>query len=338
METHRGPSPKVLITGGAGFIGSTIASACLDRGITPVILDNLSTGRREFAAGRIFFEGDICDGALIDKVFAEHPDISAVVHCAALIIVPDSVTDPIGYYQGNVVKSLDMVSHLIRNGCARMIFSSSAAIYAPGSDMSVAEDSPIRPPSPYARTKAVCEDMFADIAVAEPIKIISLRYFNPIGADPQLRTGPQVREPTHALARLVLAMQSGVPFRITGTDYPTRDGSGIRDYVHVWDLAEAHVIALQKFDEVMAERPTEAINLGTGRGTSVRELVDAFNSVSPTPVTAVAAPRRPGDPAGAYARCDKAAELLGWRARFSIADGIADSLRWAEVRDQVMPG
>src|SRR5215475_14298529 len=136
MESNSGASPKVLITGGAGFIGSTIASACLDRGITPVILDNLSKGRREFAVGRIFFEGDICDGALIDKVFAEHPDISAVVHCAALIIVPDSVTDPIGFYQGNVVKSLDMVSHLIRNGCTRMIFSSSASIYSPGSDLS----------------------------------------------------------------------------------------------------------------------------------------------------------------------------------------------------------
>ena len=338
MESDSGASPKVLITGGAGFIGSTIASACLDRGITPVILDNLSKGRREFAAGRIFFEGDICDGALIDKVFAEHPDISAVVHCAALIIVPDSVTDPIGFYQGNVVKSLDMVSHLIRNGCTRMIFSSSASIYSPGSDLSVAEDSPIGPLSPYARTKAVCEDMFADIAVAEPIKIMSLRYFNPIGADPELRTGLQLREPKHAIGQLVLAMQTGVPFRITGTDYPTRDGSGIRDYVHVWDLAEAHVIALEKFDAVMTGRQTEAINLGTGRGTSVRELVAAFNSVSPTPVTAVDAPRRPGDPAGAYARCDKAAELLGWRSRFSIAEGIADSLRWAEVRDQVMPG
>jgi UDP-glucose 4-epimerase len=338
MESDSGASRKVLITGGAGFIGSTIASACLDRGITPVILDNLSKGRREFAAGRIFFEGDICDGALIDKVFADHPDISAVVHCAALIIVPDSVTDPIGFYQGNVVKSLDMVSHLIRNGCTRMIFSSSASIYSPGSDLSVAEDSPTGPLSPYARTKAVCEDMFADIAVAEPIKIMSLRYFNPIGADPKLRTGLQLREPKHAIGQLVLAMQAGVPFRITGTDYPTRDGSGIRDYVHVWDLAEAHLIALEKFDQVMGERQTEAINLGTGRGTSVRELVAAFNSVSPTPVTAADAPRRPGDPAGAYARCDKAAELLGWTARFSIAEGIADSLRWAEVRDQVMPG
>jgi UDP-glucose 4-epimerase len=327
---------KILITGGAGYIGSTIASACLDRGITPVILDNLVKGRREFTKGRIFFEGDIADGPLIDKVFAEHPDIYAVVHCAALIIVPDSVTDPLGFYQGNVAKSLEMVGHLVRNGCERMLFSSSASIYSPGADLSVDEDSPIGPLSPYARTKAVCEQMFADIAAAEPIQVLSLRYFNPIGADPQLRTGLQLREPSHAIGQLVLASQRGVPFKVTGTDYPTRDGTGIRDYVHVWDLAEAHLAALESFDSVMAGRRSLAINLGTGRGTSVRELVAAFNSVSDTKVSSVDAPRRPGDPAGAYARCDRATELLGWRARFSIAEGIADALRWAQVRDQIL--
>jgi UDP-glucose 4-epimerase len=327
---------KVLITGGAGYIGSTIASACVDRGITPVILDSLVTGRREFTAGRIFYEGDIADGALVDRVFAEHPDIWAVVHCAALIVVPDSVTNPIGYYQANVTKSLDLVRHLIRNGCRRLLFSSSAAIYSPGQDLSVTESSPIGPLSPYARTKAVCEQMFTDIAAAEPIRILSLRYFNPIGADPKLRTGLALREPTHALGQLVRAMQTGVPFRITGTDYPSRDGSGIRDYVHVWDLAEAHLVALESFDRVLATRTSDAINLGTGRGTTVRELVAIFNSVSGTPVEAIQASRRPGDQVGAYARCDKAAELLGWRSRFSIAEGIADSLRWAAVRDEIL--
>jgi UDP-glucose 4-epimerase len=331
-----GSGAKVLITGGAGYIGSTIASACLDRGITPVILDSLVTGKREFTRGRAFFEGDISDGALVDKVFAEHPEISAVVHCAALIVVPDSVTDPIGYYQANVSKSLDMVQHLVRNGCTRMLFSSSAAIYSPGDDLSVDEDSPIGPQSPYARTKAVCEQMFADIAAAEPLRVLSLRYFNPIGADPKLRTGLQVAEPTHAVGRLVMAQQSGEPFRITGTDYPTRDGTGIRDYLHVWDLAEAHLSALEAFDTVLADRTSAAINLGTGLGTTVRELVAAFNSVSDIPVTAIDAPRRPGDAAGAYTRSARAAELLGWRARFSVADGIADALRWAAIRDQML--
>jgi len=333
MET----GSKILITGGAGYIGSTIASACLDRGITPVILDSLVTGRREFTAGRIFYEGDIADGALVDKVFAEHPEIYAVVHCAALIVVPDSVTDPIGYYRANVAKSLEMAEHLVRNGCTRMLFSSSAAIYSPGEDLSVDEDSPIGPLSPYARTKAVCEQMFADIAAAVPLRILSLRYFNPIGADPLLRTGLQVREPTHAVGRLVLAMQAGEPFRVTGTDYPTRDGTGIRDYLHVWDLAEAHLAALDAFDRVMTDRHSFVINIGTGRGTTVRELIAAFNSVSDIPVAAVDAPRRPGDAAGAYTRSDRAAELLGWRARYSIAEGIADALRWAAVRDDVLP-
>jgi UDP-glucose 4-epimerase len=328
---------KILITGGAGFIGSTIASACLDRGITPVIVDSLITGRREFTKDRIFYEGDIADGAVIDKVFADHGDIFAAVHCAALIVVPDSVTDPVGYYRANVAKSLEMVAHLLRNRCERMLFSSSAAIYSPGADLSVDENSPIGPTSPYARTKAVCEQMFADIAAAEPLKLMSLRYFNPIGADPRLRTGLQVQEPTHALGRLILAMQAGEPFRITGTDYPTRDGTGIRDYVHVWDLAEAHLRALDAFDRALSGRNSAVINLGTGTGTTVRELVAAFNSVSDTPVTAVEAPRRPGDAAGAFTRSDRAAEVLGWRARFSIAEGIADALRWAAVRDKILP-
>src|SRR6202167_2763270 len=190
MEAENGgPISKVLITGGAGYIGSTIASACLDRGLTPVILDSLVTGRREVTRDRIFFEGDISDGALVDKLFAEHPDIGAVVHCAALIVVPDSVTDPVGYYHANVAKSLEFAAHLLRNGCQRLIFSSSAAIYRSGEDLIVDEESPVDPQSPYARTKAVCEAMFADIASAEPIRVLSLRYFNPIASDPKMRTG-----------------------------------------------------------------------------------------------------------------------------------------------------
>jgi UDP-glucose 4-epimerase len=174
---------KVLIAGDAGYIGSTIASACLDAGISPVILDSLVTGRREFATDREFYEGDIADGPLVDRIFSEHPGIAAVIHCAALIAVPDSVADPVGYYRANVAKSLEFVTHLLRNGCERLVFSSSAAIYRARDDLSVDEDSPIDPQSPYARTKAVCESMFADIAAAEPIRVVSLPYFNAIGAD-----------------------------------------------------------------------------------------------------------------------------------------------------------
>ncbi|PZG14172.1 UDP-glucose 4-epimerase GalE [Nonomuraea aridisoli] len=320
---------RVLITGGAGYIGSTVASACLDAGIEPVILDSLVTGRREFTEGRVFYEGDISDGPLIDKIFTEYPDIEAVVHCAALIVVPDSVADPIGYYRANVAKSLEFADHLLRNGRTRMIFSSSASIYRAGDDHTVTEDSPLDPQSPYARTKAVCEAMFADIAASRPIKILSLRYFNPVGADPGMRTGLQLRRPSHALGKMIEAYEEGVPFRITGTGYPTRDGTGIRDYVHVWDLAAAHVAALRRFDAL----ETDVINLGTGAGTTVRELAEAFNRVADRPIELVEAPARPGDTAGAYTRSDRAHRLLGWRARFSLEDGIRHSLEWARLRD-----
>jgi UDP-glucose 4-epimerase len=327
---------KVLITGGAGYIGSTVASACLDVGITPVILDSLVTGRREFARGPQFYEGDIADGAVLDKIFGAHPDIAAVVHCAALIVVPESVADPVRYYQANVSKSLELAAHLLRNGCRRLLFSSTGSFYQPGADGSVDEDSAIAPGSPYSRTKAVCEAMFADIAAGTPLRVVSLRYFNPIGADPQLRTGLQARYPTHALGKLVQAHESGQPFQVTGTDYPTRDGTGIRDYVHVWDLAAAHVAALAAFDEILGPATSLAINLGTGTGTTVRELVAAFNGVVDRPVETVDAPRRPGDVIGAFTRSDRARRLLNWQPRYSIADGITDSLRWSGMRDSVL--
>jgi UDP-glucose 4-epimerase len=327
---------KVLIAGGAGYIGGTIASACLDAGISPVILDSLVTGRHEFAAGREFYEGDIADGPLVDRIFAEHPDIDAVIHCAALIVVPDSVTDPVGYYRANVTKSLEFTAHLLRNGCERLIFSSSAAIYRASEDLTVDEDSPVDPQSPYARTKAVCEAMFADIAAAEPIRVLSLRYFNPIGADPKMRTGLQLPRPTHALGMMIRAQEEGDPFLVTGTDYPTRDGSGIRDYVHVWDLAAAHVAALVRFDALPG--PTAVINLGTGRGTTVRELLDAFNRVTDRPIQAHDAPRRPGDVVGAYTRIDRAKRLLDWRSQYGITEGIRHSLQWAAIRDEILPG
>ncbi|MEU3721348.1 UDP-glucose 4-epimerase GalE [Streptomyces sp. NPDC031705] len=328
---------KVLISGGAGFIGSTIASACIDAGITPVILDSLVTGRREFTEGRTFFEGDIADGALVDTVFAEHPEIEAVIHCAALIVVPDSVSNPVGYYEANVSKSLAFVSHLLRNGCGRLIFSSSASFYEPGPDFSVDENSGIDPQSPYARTKAICETMFADIAATQDIRILSLRYFNPVGADPKMRTGLQLRRPSHALGKMIEALEESTPFKVTGTDYPTRDGSGIRDYIHVWDLATAHLAALRAFDTVLGEgRRTTAINLGTGTGTTVNELLEAFNSTIETPLTVVHTERRPGDVAGAFTRSARAQELLGWEPAYSLVEGIRHSLEWTAHRDRIL--
>ena len=323
---------KVLVAGGAGYIGSTVASACSDVGITPVILDSLATGRREFTAGHAFRQGDIADGPLIDHIFAEHPDIGAVIHCAALIVVPDSVADPVRYYRENVAKSVAFTEHLLRNGVRRLIFSSSAATYRPGPDLAVDEDSPIDPQSPYARTKAMCEAILADVAAATPLRVLSLRYFNPIGADPKMRTGLQLPRPTHALGKMIQAQEEDSAFLVTGIDYPTRDGSGIRDYVHVWDLALAHVAALGALGAMRG--PATAINLGTGTGTTVRELLGAFNEVVGTPIRSRDTQRRPGDIAGAYARIDRAKSLLRWMPQYDLAEGIRHSLQWAAIRGE----
>lgn len=329
---------KVLVAGGAGFIGSTIASACLDEGIEPVILDSLCTGRIEFTRGRIFYQGDIADGSLVDRIFAEHPEIGAVVHAAALIVVPESVCEPLRYYRENVAKSLDFLDHVLRNGVHRYVFSSSAAIYRTGADFSVDETSPLEPGSPYARTKAMMELVLADTAEATPLRALSLRYFNPIGADPRLRTGLQVARPTHALGRMIDAWMDGGEFLITGTDWPTRDGSGIRDYVHVWDLARAHVQALRRFDEILppdGDQSVEVVNLGTGDGTTVRELVAAFGEAV-GPLRTREAPARPGDGAGSFTRSTRSRTLLDWKPEFSVVDGIRHSVEWFRIRDELL--
>ena len=326
-----------LITGGAGFIGSTIASAALDVGHRPIILDSLVTGRKEFTNGRIFYRGDIADRALLNRIFDEYPDISAVIHCAALIVVPDSVALPIAYYRANVAKTLDLVETLVQRGCRRLIFSSSASIYLPGEDFSVDESSPLAPVSPYARTKVIVEQMLEDIAAATDLDVLSLRYFNPVGADPKMRTGLQSPAPSHALGKLIEKHATGGPFQLTGDDYPTRDGSGIRDYVHVWDLAQAHVAALNHFESALGDDSHAVINLGTGTGTTVKELVAAFEQVTGDPVEVVVEARRPGDTAGAYTRSDKARTALGWVAARSLQQGIADSLTWFEKRSQILP-
>jgi UDP-glucose 4-epimerase len=332
---------KVLVTGGAGYIGSTVVSACLDEGIQPVVLDSLVTGRVEFTEGRPFYHGDIADGRLLDRVFAEHPDIDATVHCAALIVVPESVTDPLRYWQANVAKTIALVEHLLRNGCHRLLFSSTAAMYgAPGGAGAVDEDSALDPSSPYARTKAAVEAMLRDVAAATELRALSLRYFNPVGADPQLRTGLQLKRPSHLLGKLIEAAGSGEEFLVTGTDWPTRDGTGIRDYIHVWDLAQAHLASLHRFDEIVGKDGPgyQVLNLGTGKGTTVREMVDAFGQVTGEPLRHRDAPPRSGDVVGAFTRSDRAERMLGWRAQLSLAEGIRDSLRWAEIRDTRLPG
>ncbi|UQW99111.1 UDP-glucose 4-epimerase GalE [Streptomyces sp. RerS4] len=329
---------KVLITGGAGFIGSTIASACLDEGIEPVILDDYSTGRREFTEGRIRYEGDIADGALIDRIFTEHPDIEITIGCAAKIVVPESVAEPLRYYTENVSNGLALLGHLLRNGCTRFLFSSSAAIYDAG--LGITETAPLNPLSPYARTKAVFENALEDITAGTDLRAISLRYFNPIGADPKMRSGLQVTRPTHALGVMIDKFHAGLPYPVTGTDWETRDGTGIRDYVHVWDLARAHIAALRAFGTVLpAGGDTyRVINLGSGTGTTVLELIKAFENVTGKPMPTHLTDRRPGDTAGAYPDITLADTLLDWRPELSIEQGISDSLAWYAQRDTILRG
>ncbi|MBN9188286.1 MAG: UDP-glucose 4-epimerase GalE [Microbacterium sp.] len=330
-QVGEGESVRALITGGAGYIGSTVAAACLDSGIDVVVLDSLATGHREFALGDAFYEGDFADTRLLDRIYDEHPDISVVVHCAADIVVPDSVADPLGYYDNNVAKTIAMVRHLRGRGAVRVVFSSSASIYLAEDGSGVDESAPIVPGSPYAATKAMVERILADAAHAGQLRAIALRYFNPIGAEPRMRTGLQTHTPSHVLGRLISAWRSGEPFTVTGTDWPTRDGSGLRDFIHVWDLARAHVDAIRRFDVVTGDgHPYRAINVGAGTGTTVRELVAAFAAVVGEAPQVVDGPRRPGDSAGGYAVVDAAWTLLGWRAELDVAQGIRDSLAWSD--------
>ena len=333
---------KVLITGGAGYIGSTICSALEDHGHTPIILDSLVTGREEFTQGHIFYQADIADQDAVRQIFADHPDIAATIHCAALIVVPESVSRPYDYYRENVVKSMTFFRQLSELGYPRVVFSSSAAIYDVVPSFMVTEDSPLKPNSPYSRTKYMMEMILQDFAHAYGLKGIALRYFNPIGADPQMRSGMHIKAPSHILGKLVAVALGEEPvFNITGVNWPTRDGTGIRDYVHVWDLALAHVKAVEKFDQVIdaaAEpgTPYVVINLGTGQGVTVREMVTAFEKVYGQVINKAEKPPRPGDVAGAYANADKAKQLLDWEAELSIEQGIADALRWGEIREQIL--
>jgi UDP-glucose 4-epimerase len=333
---------KVLVTGGAGYIGSTVCSALLDNGHVPVILDSLITGRPEFVKDRLFYHGDIADTSLLERIFTEHPDIRHAIHFAALIQVPESVQKPFEYYCENVAKSLVLFRCLNRLGCKNVVFSSSASIYDDVPGFMVTESSPLNPRSPYARTKYMMEMILKDFCMAYGMRGIALRYFNPIGADPRMRSGIHAQFPSHVLGKLVdVALGKEPAFYITGTDWDTRDGSGIRDYIHIWDLAMAHVKALEKFDTVFESLKDESIpyaviNLGSGNGVTVKELVAAFEKVYGKTINKVEAPPRDGDVAVAYANANRAAALLGWKTEYSIEDGIATALKWGELRNSIL--
>lgn len=328
---------KVLVTGGAGYIGATVCSALLDQGWTPIILDNLSSGPRSFTDDRIFYEGDIADRSLLKKIFTEQGPVLATIHCAARIIVPESVSQPELYYRENVTKSVELFAALRDLGCKKIIFSSSAAVYDVVEGFMVREDSPLLPLSPYSRTKFMMEWVLQDYCEAYGMQGIALRYFNPIGADPKLRTGPHVANPSHVLGRMLAATKDqGNIFEITGVDWPTRDGSGIRDYIHVWDLALAHVSALEHFEQAFSLQqpfgPTRknyrVINIGSSHGVTVKEFVAAFERVYGKSINKRIGPRRAGDVAGSFTSPETALKLIGWQTKLTIDQGIRDAMTW----------
>ncbi|MCL2091497.1 MAG: UDP-glucose 4-epimerase GalE [Micrococcales bacterium] len=327
---------SVLITGGAGFIGSTIATQCVENDIGVVVLDDYSTGLPQFTNGRSSYAGQVGDRVLLDRIFAEHPDIDCVIHCAARIVVPESVSDPLGYYENNVGQAIALLNACVGAGIENFIFSSSGSIYSEEAGSEFTETSLIAPKSPYSKTKEVVEDLIRYATAGCGMRAISLRYFNPIGADPKFRTGLQTLHPTHALGNILRAFANDDAFTVTGTDWPTRDGSGIRDYIHVWDLADAHVRVVQQFDQLLRGERYDVFNIGTGRGTTVFELVAAANRVLPRPVQVEPGPRRPGDVVGGFASVHKFADQAGWAAQYSIEEGIAASLEWAEKLPSVL--
>ena len=318
---------KVLIAGGAGFIGSTIAYACSDAGISPVILDSLVTGRREFAAGHAFYHGDIADGELIDRIFAEHPDIGAVIHCAALIVVPDSVADPLGYYKNNTVNSRALIECAVKGGVKHFIFSSTAAVYGNAERVPVTEDDALAPMSPYGSSKLMTEVMLRDASAAHGLGHVILRYFNVAGADPELRTGQSTKGATHLIKVAVeTALGRRPKMDVFGTDYPTADGTCIRDYIHVSDLAQAHLDALQY---LRGGGASVTANCGYGRGYSVREVIDSVKRVSGVDFRVDFAPRRAGDPAQIVASSDRARAAFGWQPRLDdLSTIVRHALGW----------
>ena len=326
---------SVLVTGGAGFIGSHMVLELLDRGEGVVVLDNLTTGREEaIAPAAETFIGDIGDRVLVDRILATR-DIDAVIHFAGSVVVPDSVADPLGYYLNNTVKSRELLAATIAASVPRFIFSSTAAVYGVPACVPVGEDAPLDPLSPYGASKMMMERMLADAAVAYGTSYAALRYFNVAGADPAGRAGQSTRGATH-LVKVAVEAATGTRDHVAvyGTDYDTPDGTGVRDYIHVADLVRAHAAAL---DHLRGGGDNLVLNCGYGRGHSVLEVLDAVQRLSGRPLDIRHRDRRPGDIASIVARADAIRTRLNWTPRHADLDTIVGhALAWeartAEIR------
>src|ERR1700757_395706 len=317
----------ILVTGGAGYIGSHVVHGLLDQKQRVIVLDNLSTGFREAVAEQATLViGDVGDAELVSRLIAEQ-GINAVMHFAASTVVPESVANPVAYYRNNTVNSLALVDAAIRGGVKHFVFSSTAAVYGNPATPLVAEDVPPQPMSPYGTSKLMTEMMLRDAAAASGLSYVVLRYFNVAGADPLLRTGQSTRAATHLIkvaAQAALGIRKGM--EIFGTDYPTPDGTCVRDYIHVCDLVSAHIKAL---DHLRGGGASVTLNCGYGHGYSVREIVEAVRRVSGSDFTVTPRSRRSGDPAAIVADSRLLRELLAWSPAYDDLDTIVGhALAW----------
>ena len=318
----------VLVTGGAGFVGSHAALALLDAGWPVAVIDDLSTGF-EWAVpdGARFERGDVADGGLVARLIERHR-IGAVMHFAGSVVVPESVADPLKYYRNNTAASRALIESAVMGGVRHFIFSSTAAVYGVPEAVPVAEDAPTAPINPYGWSKLMTERMLADVAAAHPLNYAALRYFNVAGADPGGRSGQSTAGATHLIK---VAVEAAVGRRghveVYGADFPTRDGTGVRDYIHVCDLAAAHVHALERMIAVPGE--SLVMNCGYGRGFSVLEVLDAVDRAAGIRIERRMAPRRAGDPPELVADNGRILSTLPWRPERADLDAIVgDALAW----------
>lgn len=317
----------ILVTGGAGYIGSHMVFGLLDRGLPVIVLDNLVTGFQNVIPASVpFFEGDIGDVDLVSRLIQTHR-VDEIIHFAASSVVSESVADPAAYYTNNTARSLALIDVAARAGVRRFVFSSTAAVYGNPAQALVNEMAPPQPMSPYGTSKWMTEMLLRDVAAVRGMRYVVLRYFNVAGADPDLRCGQSTRAATHlikAAVQAVLGIRDGLD--IFGTDYPTPDGTCIRDYIHVADLVGAHFSALEHLRRGGA---SETLNCGYGNGYSVRQVVDAVKRVSAADFTVRLACRRPGDPAAIVADTTRLRHELNWTPAYDDLDTIVThALAW----------
>ena len=317
---------RILVSGGAGYIGSHVVRMLGDAGESVIVLDNLSTGFADAVLGAELINGDTGDRELVTRVLDEH-DIDTVLHFAAHTIVPESVENPLKYYGNNTCCTRNLLECCSKAGVKNFIFSSTAAVYGTPDDSFCTEDSTLSPINPYGTSKLMSEMMLRDLGHATDMKHVILRYFNVAGSDPGGRIGQSTKNATLLIkVAAEVAVGKREQLYVFGTDYPTPDGTGVRDYIHVDDLADAHIKAL---DYLCEGGESVTVNCGYGHGYSVREVIDAVNRVNGTPIKVIEEARRAGDPPALIAKADKVRELFGWEPRYDDLDLIVKtSLDW----------